>query len=286
LKNLKAAVLAIPVALSASFGVAHASTTLPVHVPASVDVSAASVAGISPFEPSLRPFDAIGSLDVVAMLQKYYARQHLEGLRSAASNSETTPDPQTPAVEQDPNSLLRCDTPVEGVMPAGSFNYGERGSSWLLSNGPAICASRADDSTGTFCFAQRNATISPWTFYVVYGSKPAIEGTSTFGRAVSSCKFGPGNRIFQKSPEPGKVTCGTFVANRRITNYSDIKEGGYAATLEQAVQNCNNAATPVKGYCYVYRNQGSTGSYQVYIGGDHGTDVNWNGTESYVSRCE
>jgi hypothetical protein len=224
-------------------------------------------------------------MDSVALLQKYYARQYLQGL-SSPSNPDPSSEPAAPSEEQDPESLLRCDVPVEGVMPSGSFNYGERGSSWLLSNGPAICASRADDTTGTYCFAQRNATISPWTFYVVYGSRPQIGGTSTFGRAVSSCTFGPGKRIFQKSPEPEKVKCGTFVPNRRLGNYSDIKEGGYAATLEQAQQNCNNAATPVKGYCIAYRNQGTTGSYQVYIGGDHPTDVNWNGTEGWVSRCE
>lgn len=221
-------------------------------------------------------------LDATSFLQRYYARQHLQGMKSA-----TTPDASEPPAEPDePNSLLRCSVPQEGVMPQGNFNYAERGQSWLLANGPAICGSRDIDTSGTLCFAQRNASINPWTFYVVYGSTPQTGPTQTFGRAVSSCTYGPGKKILQRSPEPGNVQCGSFAPNKRLGNYSDIKDGGYAPTLAAAQARCNAIATPEKGYCIAYRNEGTTGDYIILMGGDHPTNVNWNGTEGWVSRCQ
>lgn len=224
----------------------------------------------------------------LAMLEKYYARQHLPMNRTASSTTPTDPNSPTspPAEPDETNDLLRCAAPQEGVTALGNYNYAERGQSWRLENGPAICGSKASDTAGTTCLAQRNKSVSPWTFYIIYGSKPPIGATGTFGRAASSCTYGPGKKLATLVAEPPKVTCGEFTRNLRLGDNSDINDGGYAANLDEARARCNAVATPTKGYCVAYRNEGSNAGYIILIGGDHGTAPNYGGTEGWVARCE
>ena len=237
-------------------------------------------------EPAEASTSFVGGLSEVAFQARYYARQKLFGLGPKSPADPTGPtDPQPPAEPDDPTDLLRCGVPNQGSMPVGGFNYAERGSSWLLENGPSICG-RKPDTTGTQCLAMRNKSVSPWTFYVVYGSNPQIMATDTYGRATSSCSYGPGKKIAELVPEPPKVKCGGFTRFLRLGDYGDINDGGYAANLDEARARCNAVATPTKGYCVAYRNEGSSAPYIILIGGDHPPGPSYGGTEGWVARCE